>query len=663
MNFDKDKKSSPFSLNPSNNNNSPFSLQPSGQDKKLPNSLSSAAKPNLGALGNNNNSSPFSLSSINSNTNNKPSPFSLQTNNANPLLNQLNNTTEKPSLFTLQSNNVTKPLLNNSTINNNDNSKTTSPFTLNSNSNNSNSSPFSLSTNSDKKLISPFSLSNANANASSPFTLHQNNSNLGKPTLINNINNNQNNTQNASSSPFSLSNPPTVFNSNLGPTAEKKSSPFSLQNNSQPLSSMINDAKPTLFTSYSSLNTNNIIDSVSSIKTNDTEKISKNNSDNDLTKKPNQNTIASSIFASFNIPSNEKLDKNHGHQNDNLIAKPSGFAKFLLDIDEEEDENSNKKGNTKVLSPTMIKSKKDGDNLLKSPLSPNVLLDLDEESTNKEAIEKLYEIHKLFRNTSPYYLLNFIDWEEEEGYDEEEDYLHEEEIEERTGKNEAEIESEEKVQSSENNNKKEAKTSHKLFKFDTPSPDDIVIMSREKGKKDVRDANVRSNQYMEKKNENNTQQKMNQSNVEVSSDHVIRIGAGPSTSKDNLLNSSSRTSSRSSLPNADEARDKEKQNPDGFNFKYRHAVLANAFPPEDKLFETEEEKAESDYYKYQTFEDENAKIVGTYYPSIPDPIPTKYNSVYYHKIDLEKELEKRQEDHYREALHITCLGINIYINI
>ncbi|OUM66797.1 hypothetical protein PIROE2DRAFT_5894, partial [Piromyces sp. E2] len=467
---------------------SPFSLHSSeqdSQDNKSPFNLSSAAKPNLSPLSSNSNntSSPFSLSSSNSNVENKPSPFSLQTNNTKPLLNQLNNTTEKPSLFTLQSNNVTKPILNN---NKNDNSKVSSPFTLNSNNNsNNNTSPFSLSTNSDKKLISPFSLTNANANANSPFTLHQNNTtNLGKPTLINN----QNNTQNSSSSPFSLSSQSSIFNSNVGQATEKKSSPFSLQNNSQPLSSMINDSKPTLFTPHLSTDTSNKNSSFPPTKINNTKKISKNNSDNDLTKKTTTN-IASSIFASFNIPSNEKLDKSHGGQEGNLIAKPSEFAKFLLDMDDNDDDENGKKMKNKankILSPTMIRNKKNNDNLLKSPLSPNVLLDLDEESANKETIEKLNEIHKLFRNTSPYYLLNFIDWEEEEGYDEEEDYLYEEEIEERVGKNETDIESEEKVQSKENNkndNNKEVKTSHKLFGFDTPSPDDIVIMSREKGKK------------------------------------------------------------------------------------------------------------------------------------------------------------------------------------
>ncbi|ORX44643.1 hypothetical protein BCR36DRAFT_334196 [Piromyces finnis] len=645
MSFNKDNKKSPFSLNiSSSNSSSPFSLSTPEHNEKSPFSLSSSSKPTLSTLNNNKkDNSSFLVSSNNFNTN-KSSPFSLQTNNTKPLLNQLNSTTEKPSLFSLQSDNVIKPALNN---NNSENSKPSLPFMQNLNNNgNNNNSPFSLFTNSDKKLISPFSLSNANSN--SPFTLNQNNNKL--------IINNQNDTKNSSPLSLPISSKSTIFNNNLEQTTEKKSSPFTLQNNSQPLSSMINDSKPSPFTLHSSNNDINDKNNTLSLslKGNKTEKPSRNDGNSDLTKKPNVNPIESSIFASFNITNNKKSDRVEVSQDDNnLIAKPSGFAKFLLDMDEEDNKNSNVMS-SKVISSMMIINDKKDDIILKSPSSQNILLDLDEESANKEAISKLSEIHKLFRNTSPYYLLNFIDWDEEE--DNKDNYLYEEEIKEYTGKDENESEEEIQNQDTYNEkNEKDIKISHKLFRFDTPSPDDIVIISREKGKKDARDINARSNKYKEKKNEKTTNKNIKQSNIEISSDHVIRIGALDSNS--GLSKNSSLNSSRSSLSNDDEEYSMIKeQNPNGFNFKYRNEVLANAFPSENELFETEEEKAENDYYKYYKFEDENAKIVETYYPPIPDPLPAKYNSVYYHKLNIENELQKRKNINYRKALHITCLG-------
>eukprot|EP00833_Pecoramyces_ruminatium_P003606 jgi/Orpsp1_1/1177638/evm.model.c7180000062247.1 len=181
----------------------------------------------------------------------------------------------------------------------------------------------------------------------------------------------------------------------------------------------------------------------------------------------------------------------------------------------------------------------------------------------------------------------------------------------------------------------------------------------------MRDTNTRSSSYMEKKNEEENSQaanKMNASNVEISSDHVIRIGStSPSTNK----NSSSKGSNTISLSLGEQQQEQEEEeqqqqqqpiHPNGFNFNYKHSLLENAFKPEDEIFETEEEKAESDYYKYQKFEDENARILYIDYPSIPDPRPTKYNSVYYHKLDIEKEFQKRQSAHYRKSLHIACLG-------
>jgi len=163
----------------------------------------------------------------------------------------------------------------------------------------------------------------------------------------------------------------------------------------------------------------------------------------------------------------------------------------------------------------------------------------------------------------------------------------------------------------------------------------------------MRDTNYRSTSYMEKKTEEENAQainKMNASNVEVSSDHVIRIGTtSPSSSKNSLLNSSSKGSSTISLSLGGDSNQNQKDeqeqpiHPNGFNFNYRHDLLANAFKPEDEIFETEDEKAESDYYKYQKFEDENARILYTEYPDIPDPLPAKYNSAYYHKLDIEKE--------------------------
>jgi len=174
---------------------------------------------------------------------------------------------------------------------------------------------------------------------------------------------------------------------------------------------------------------------------------------------------------------------------------------------------------------------------------------------------------------------------------------------------------------------------------------------------------------MEKKNEDQLQQqhKINQSNVEVSSDHVIRIGSSPVSGKGSQLKSSSTMSlilSDESKEKIEELETEEKmlpQHPNGFNFKYSRALLEKAFPSEEEIFETEDEKAESDFYKYQTFEDEYAKVIGTYYPPLPEPLPQQYNSVYYHKIDLEKELENRQVSNYKKSLHITCLGKLLYI--
>jgi len=190
-------------------------------------------------------------------------------------------------------------------------------------------------------------------------------------------------------------------------------------------------------------------------------------------------------------------------------------------------------------------------------------------------------------------------------------------------------------------------------------------MSREKGKKDVRDTNYRSTTYLEKKNEDQVQQqrKANSSNVEVSSDHVIRIGStpavsgGPSKTSSGTLTLTLSDEGQGQRKGEEEASEvKEPRHPDGFNFKYSRAVLEKAFPPEEEIFDTEEEKAESDYYKYQTFEDEYAKVIRTYYPPLPETLPAQYNSVYYHKIDLVKELEKRQASNYKKSLHITCLG-------